>query len=265
VTLRSLDVPEEWTHEILRRAYIAQSDMLVKTAFEDPDALHAFFIESMRPQLPDGFDIDKHFTPRYRPWQQRIGVVPEGDFFAALGSGKASIVTDTIETFTEKGIEVSSGEHIDADIVVTATGFNMSLFGDIAFTVDGEPVDFTDRVTWRGVMISGVPNMAYVFGYLRYSWTLRAEMVCDLVAGLLRHMEDSRASMVTPTLRPADAAMERRPFCDPENFSSGYIMRSQDILFKQGGGEPWTHMLEYHEERDILPNADLDDGTLVYR
>jgi cation diffusion facilitator CzcD-associated flavoprotein CzcO len=264
-TLRSLDIPEEWTHEIVRRAYIAQMDSLVKTSFEDPDALQALFIDAMRPQLPEGFDIDKHFTPRYRPWQQRIGVVPEGDFFAALRSGKASIVTDTIETFTETGIEVSSGEEIRADIVVTATGFTMSLFGGIEFIVDGEPVDFTDRVTWRGVMISGVPNMAYVFGYLRYSWTLRADMVCDLVASLLRHMEDSRASMVTPSLRPADAGMERRPFCDPENFSSGYIMRSQDILFKQGDREPWTHLLEYHQERDTLPKADLDDGSLVYR
>jgi monooxygenase len=264
-TLRSLDIPEEWTHEIVRRAYIAQMDSLVKTSFEDPDALQALFIDAMRPQLPEGFDIDKHFTPRYRPWQQRIGVVPEGDFFAALRSGKASIVTDTIETFTETGIEVSWGEEIRADIVVTATGFTMSLFGGIEFIVDGEPVDFTDRVTWRGIMISGVPNMAYVFGYLRYSWTLRADMVCDLVASLLRHMEDSRASMVTPSLRPADAGMERRPFCDPENFSSGYIMRSQDILFKQGDREPWTHLLEYHQERDILPKADLDDGSLVYR
>ena len=264
VTLRSLDTPEEWTHEILRRSYIAQSDQLVKTAFEAPEALHAFFIDSIRPQLPDGFDIDKHFTPRYRPWQQRIGVVPEGDFFAVLRSGQASIVTDTIETFTETGIEVSSGEEIPADIIVTATGFNMSLFGDISFIVDGEPVDFTERVTWRGVMISGVPNMAYVFGYLRYSWTLRLEMVCDLVAGLLQYMTGSGATMVTPSLRPADAGMERRPFCDPENFSSGYIMRSQHILFKQGGQEPWTHMLEYHQERETLPNADLDDGSLVY-
>jgi monooxygenase len=264
VTLRNLDISPEWTHEILRRAYIAQSDQLVKTAFEDPEALHAFFIESMRPQLPEGLDIGKHFTPRYRPWQQRIGVVPAGDFFAALRSGQASIVTDTIETFTETGIEVSSGEKIDADIIVTATGFNMSLFGDIAFIVDGEPVDFTERVTWRGVMISGVPNMAYAFGYLRYSWTLRVEMVCDLVAALMRHMEGSRTTMVTPRLRPADAGMERRPFCDPENFSSGYMMRSQDILFKQGAQEPWTHMLEYHEEREILPNVDLDDGSLIY-
>ncbi|HEX3959981.1 MAG TPA: NAD(P)/FAD-dependent oxidoreductase [Trebonia sp.] len=264
VTLRSLDIPEEWTHEILRRAYIAQGDFLVKTAFEDPGALHEFFMESMRPQLPEGFDIDKHFTPRYRPWQQRIGVVPEGDFFAALRSGKASMVTDTIDTFTETGIRVSSGEEISADIIVTATGFTMSVFGDIAFGVDGEPVDFSERITWRGIMITGVPNMAYVFGYLRYSWTLRADMVCDLVTSMLEHMDEAGATMVVPSLRPMDAGMERRPFCDPENFSAGYIMRSQDILFKQGDREPWIHMLEYHQERDILPKADLDDGSLVY-
>jgi cation diffusion facilitator CzcD-associated flavoprotein CzcO len=264
VTLRSLDVPEEWTHEILRRFYIAQGDNLVKTAFEDPAALHQFFIETMRPQLPEGFDIDKHFTPRYRPWQQRIGVVPEGDFFAALRSGKASIVTDTIDTFTETGIKVSSGEEISADIVISATGFTMSVFGEVAFSVDGEPVDFSERITWRGLMITGVPNMAYVFGYLRYSWTLRADMVCDLVASMLEYMEDTGATMVVPSLRPQDAGMEVRPFCDPENFSAGYIMRSQDFLFKQGDREPWIHLLEYHQERDVLPKADIHDGSLVY-
>jgi cation diffusion facilitator CzcD-associated flavoprotein CzcO len=255
--------PGEPTFEQLREAHIGVQDMLVKMAREDPAALHEFFMESMRPQLPEGFDI-KHFTPRYRPWQQRIGVVPEGDFFTALRAGKASIVTDTIDTFTETGIRVSSGEEIAADIVVTATGFTMSLFGDVAFAVDGEPVDFTERITWRGVMVSGVPNMAYVFGYLRYSWTLRADMVCDLVSAMLERMDEAGATMVVPTLRPQDAGMERRPFCDPENFSAGYIMRAQDILFKQGDQEPWIHFLEYFQERDVLPKADLDDGSLAY-
>jgi monooxygenase len=256
--------PGELTFENLREAHIAVQDTLVKTAREDPNGLHEFFIESMRPQLPEGFDIDKHFTPRYRPWQQRIGIVPEGDFFTALRAGNASVVTDTIDTFTETGIRVSSGEEIAADIVVTATGFTMSLFGDVAFAVDGEPVDFTERVTWRGVMISGVPNMAYVFGYLRYSWTLRADMVCDLVSAMLERMEAAGATMVVPTLRPQDAGMERLPFCDPENFSAGYIMRAQGTLFKQGDREPWIHFLEYFQERDVLPKADLDDGSLVY-
>jgi monooxygenase len=265
IMLAPLELPDEWTHEIMRRQYMTQFHWLARTSFEAPDELHAFLIESMRPQLPEGFDIDKHFTPRYRPWQQRIALVPDGDLFATLREGKASIVTDTIETFTEHGIKVSSGEEIPADIVVTATGFNMSVLGDVAFTVDDEPVDFTERVTWRGLMINGVPNMAYVFGYFRHSWTLRVDLVSDLVLRLLATMQAKDATMVIPTLRPEDADMPLRPFSDPENFNSGYVMRSQHILFKQGDREPWTHMLEHDEEREILPKADLDDGTLVYR
>jgi monooxygenase len=265
VQLRALDIPEEWTHEILRRHYTQLTHWLARTAVDAPGDLHAFLLESIRPLLPEDFDVDKHLTPRYRPWQQRIAVVPDGDFFAALREGNASIVTDTIETFTERGIKVSSGEEIPADIIVTATGFNMSVLGDVAFTVDGEPVDFTDHVTWRGMMINGVPNMAYVFGYFRHSWTLRVDLVSDLVCRLLAKMQDSGATMVVPTLRPEDADMKFRPFSDPENFNAGYVMRSQHILFKQGDRQPWLHLLEHDEERDILPAADLDDGTLVYR
>ena len=265
VTLRALDIPEEWTHEIMRRQHIAQFDWLARTSREAPDELHTFLIESMRPLLPAGLDVGKHFTPRYRPWQQRIAVVPDGDLFAALREGKVSIVTDTIEAFTEHGIRVRSGEQVAADIVVTATGFNLSVLGDVAFTVDGEPVNFADRVTWRGVMITGVPNMAYMFGYLRHSWTLRVDLVSDLVGRLLVKMRDKRATMVVPALRPQDADMPLRPWADPENFNPGYVMRSQHILFKQGDREPWTHLLEHEQERESLPAADLDDGTLVYR
>jgi monooxygenase len=263
-TLRALDIPEEWTHEILRRQYVSQMDWLARTAQEAPDELHAFLIESVRPLLPDGFDVDKHFTPRYRPWQQRIAVVPDGDLFAALRAGTASIVTDTIQAFTEQGVRVSSGDEIPADIVVTATGFNMSLLGDVRFSVDGELVDFTKRVTWRGIMISGLPNMAYVFGYFRHSWTLRVDLVSDLVGRLLATMKDKGATMVVPTLRPEDSDMQVRPWSDPQNFNAGYVMRSQHILFKQGDREPWTHLLEHEHEREILPDADLADGTLIY-
>ena len=265
VTLRALDIPEEWTHEILRRQYISQQNWLARTSLEAPGELHEFLMESMRPLLPEGFDVDKHFTPRYRPWQQRIAVVPGGDLFAALREGKASIVTDTIETFTEHGIKVSSGEEIPAGIVVTATGFNLSVLGDVVFTVDSEPVDFTQRVTWRGIMINGLPNMAYVFGYFRHSWTLRVDLVSDLVCRLLAKMQEKHAEMVVPALRPQDTDMQLRPWCDPENFNAGYVMRSQHILFKQGDREPWTHLLEHEQEREILPEADLADGTLVYR
>jgi monooxygenase len=264
VTLRALDIPDEWTHEILRRQYISLFDWLARTAYEAPEELHTLLIESMRPLLPEGFDVEKHFTPRYRPWQQRIAITPDGDLFVALREGKASIVTDTIDRFTENGIKVSSGEEIPADIVVTATGFNLSVFGDVAFTVDGKPVDFTEHVTWRGIMISGVPNMAYVFGYFRHSWTLRVDLVSDLVVRLLTNMQDKDSAVVVPTLRPQESDMKLQPWCDPENFNAGYVMRSQHLLFKQGDHEPWTHLLEHEEEREILPQADLDDGTLVY-
>lgn len=263
-TLRQLDIPEDWTHEILRRAYTAQFNELARMSLEAPDELHTFLMESLKPLLPEGFDIEKHFTPRYRPWQQRIAIVPEGDLFAALREGKASIVTDTIDTFTEKGIKVSSGEELEADVIVTATGFNLSAFGDVAFTVDGEPVDFPERVTWRGIMITGVPNMAYFFGYFRHSWTLRVDLVADLLMRLLTHMQEQGATMVVPTLRPEDAGMQLRPWSDPENFNAGYVLRSQHVLFKQGDHEPWTHMLEHGPETEILPKAALDDGSLVY-
>jgi monooxygenase len=264
-TLAALDIPAEWTHEIMRRQYMQQFDWLARTSFEAPDELHTFLLDAIRPLLPEGFDVEKHFTPRYRPWQQRIAISPDGDLFAALREGTASIVTDTIAEFTEHGIRVSSGEEIPADVVVTATGFNLSPFGDIPFTVDGKLVDFPEHVTWRGVMISGVPNMAYTFGYFRHSWTLRADLVSDLVCRLFEHMQDKGARTVVPTLRPEDAGMQLRPWSDPENFNSGYVMRSQHLLFRQGDREPWTHMLEHEEEVEVLPKADLDDGSLVYR
>jgi len=264
VTLRQLDIPEDWTHEILRRAYSAQFNELARMSHEAPDELHAFLMESIEPLLPEGFDVEKHFTPRYRPWQQRIAIVPEGDLFAALREGKASIVTDTIETFTERGIKVSCGEEIAADVVVTATGFDLSVLGDVAFTVDGEPVNFSERVTWRGIMISGIPNMAYIFGYFRHSWTLRVDLVSDLVERLFSLMQKKGATTVVPTLRPEDAAMQLGPWSDPENFNAGYVLRSQHALFKQGDREPWTHMLEHGQEMESLPKVDLDEGSLVY-
>ena len=264
-TLRALDIPDEWTHEILRRQYMAQTDLLARMSAQAPDELHAFLLETVRPLLPDGFDVDRHLTPRYRPWQQRIVIVPDGDLFAALREGTASIVTDTIDTFTEGGLKLGSGSELAADVVVSATGFNLSVFGDVAFAVDGEPVDFTERVTWRGIMISGLPNMAYAFGYFRHSWTLRVDLIADLVGRLLENMRARGATMVVPALRPQEADMGLRPWADPENFNPGYVMRSQHILFKQGDREPWTHLLEHEQEREILPKADLDDGTLVYR
>ena len=259
-TLRSLDIPDEWTHEIVRRAYFAQGEEIITNAQQNPDAIREFLLGEMRPLLPEGFDVEKHFNPPYRPWQQRIAVVPEGDMFAAISAGKASVVTDTIETFTENGIRTASGEHLDADIIVTATGFDLALFGGVQFEVDGEAVDLTEQVTHRGIMISNIPNMAYVFGYFRSSWTLRADLVSEYVLRLFEHMKSKGASVVVPRLREEDAEMQRLPFIDEDNVSAGYMMRTRDKMFRQGDHEPWVHFKEFHEERHTLPVADLDEG-----
>jgi monooxygenase len=262
--LEPLQLPPDWTHEILRRQYTQQLDWLAAVGHEDPDQLHAFLMDAITPLLPEGTDIEKHFTPRYRPWQQRIAIVPDGDLFEAMRDGRASIVTDTITEFTGEGVRVSSGEVLEADVVVTATGFDLSVFGDIPFTVDGEPVDFSQRVTWHGMMISGVPNMAYAFGYFRHSWTLRVDLDNDVVARIVERMAERGASTVVPELRPQDADMELREWSDPENFNPNYVLRSQERMFKQGDREPWTHMQEYAHDRTALPEADVDDG-LSYR
>ena len=262
--LEPLDLPQEWTHEILRRQYITQYDWLASVSREDPAQAHEFLTETIRPLLPEGTDVDKHFTPSYRPWQQRIVIVPDGDFFESMREGTTSVVTDTITEFTEKGVQISSGEVLEADIIVTATGFNLSVFGDIPFTVDDEPVDFSQRVTWRGIMISGVPNRAYAFGYFGHRWTLRVDLFNDVIGRIFERMAERDASAVVPQLRDGDQDMPLLPWSDPDNFNAGYVMRSQDRMFRQGDRDPWTHMHEHDHDRAVLPEADLDDG-LRYR
>lgn len=263
--LRALDLPPQWTHEILRRAHIARNSEVVRMSFQQPQALRDNLMAQVRSQLPEGFDVDRHFNPPYRPWQQRVAVVPDGDLFAAIRSGKASVVTDRIEHFDATGIRLASGAHLPADVVVTATGFNLQLLGGVPFSLDGAPVDFTQRVTWRGVMLQGLPNLAYVMGYFRSSWTLRLDMVCDLVCRVLEHMAVQGHAVVVPTLRAEDAGMPRLPWMDPQNFNAGYILRAQHRMFRQGDRDPWRHNLDYHEERELLPAVRPDESALAYR
>ncbi|WP_417519385.1 flavin-containing monooxygenase [Minwuia sp.] len=263
--LKDLDIPDEWTHEIVRKKILHDQKTIQKVSFENPDYLKNELLGAAKAHLGEDFDIAKHFTPRYRPWRQRLALIPDGDLYTAIKAGKASVFTDEIDTFTENGIRVKSGEELEADIIVTATGFNFSILGDVAFEVDGEPVDFADCITYRGVMYSGIPNMAWVFGYFRASWTLRADLIAAYVSRLLNHMAEKGADSVTPTLRPEDRDMNIGPFIDPENFNPGYVMRSIDLLPKQGDREPWVFQHDYFAEKDELPAAPLDDGVLVYR
>ncbi len=263
-TLRALDIPDEWTHEIVRRKSIADLEAAARLSFERPEELRELLVEGIRPLLPDGFDVERHFSPSYRPWQQRIAVVPDGDLFAAIREGRASIVTDSIDHFSERGIRLASGEELEADIVVTATGFDLAVLGDVDLVVDGEKVDVARCVTYRGIMFTGVPNLAYVFGYFRFSWTLRADLVSDFVCRLLRSMEERGATMVVPALRDADAGMPLGPWVDPEDFNPGYLARSLHRMPRQGDRAPWRLEQDYLVERDLLAAADFADGCLRF-
>ncbi len=200
-TLRELEIDEAWIHEIVRRKILHDQAVFTKRSFEEPEAVKQELLGAVRAYLGPDFDIEKHFTPSYRPWRQRIAFVPDGDIFRGIRSGKASVVTDEIERFTEKGILLKSGEELEADIIITATGFNLNVLGDIAFEIDGKPLVFGDTVTYRGMMFTGVPNMVWVFGYFRASWTLRADLLADFVCRLLAHMEKRGAKRVEVALR----------------------------------------------------------------
>ncbi len=263
-TLRELDVPEEWTHEIVRRKVLKEGAAIADLSRDFPDMVRDELLNMARAELPDDFDVDTHFSPRYRPWQQRLALIPDGDLFAAIREGKASVVTDEIETFNADGILTTSGVQLDADVIITATGFDLSVLGGIPFTVDDAPVDFADTVTYRGMMFTGVPNMVWVFGYFRSSWTLRVDLIGDFVCRLLGHMDELGVSSVTPALRDEDAGMELLPWIDPDNFNPGYLMRSMHLMPKRGDRLEWQHTQDYAAEKEYFPNVDLDDGCLVY-
>ncbi len=264
--LREVDTPEEWVHEIMRRRMIFESSQFTELCFRDPEAARAQLLEGVRAHLDDDHQgaVDPHFMPRYLPWRERIAFVPDGDLFAAINEGKASVVTDQIVSFTETGLALQSGGTLDADIIITATGFDLNVLGDIAFTIDDEPLAFHDTVTYHGTMFTGIPNMAWVFGYFRASWTLRADLIAEFVCRLLLHMREKGTDVVVPTLRPGEESMRLLPWVDPENFNPGYMRRGLHLLPRQGDHDPWRHGQDYLREKRLLPGWDLDDGALVF-
>jgi len=199
-----------------------------------------------------------HFNPPYNPWDQRLCFVPEGDLFRALRHGTASIVTDQIETFTEKGIRLRSGEELMADVIVTATGLNLKAMGGIELVVDERLVDVADTMTYRTLMLSDVPNFAFTIGYTNNSWTLKADLVADYVCRVLAHLDEVGARMVVAPRDP-DVAEERLL-----TFSSGYVLRALDKLPKQGDREPWKLRQNYLYDVRSLRRGDLDDGVLRF-
>jgi cation diffusion facilitator CzcD-associated flavoprotein CzcO len=241
-----------------------EQDAFTKLCVSKPEQVKKELIGQISAVLGPEYDVETHFTPSYRPWRQRIAFVPDADLFKGIASGKASVVTDEIECFVENGIQLKSGKLLEADVIVTATGFNLAALGDIAFEIDGKPLAFGDTVTYRGMMFTGVPNMVWVFGYFRASWTLRVDLVADFVCRLLGHMKAKGKKKVEVSLRPEDHSMPILPWIDPENFNPGYMMRNMNLLPKRGDKPEWQHSQDYWTEKDEIPKTDLDDRAFVY-
>jgi len=210
-------------------------------------------------QLPPGYDVDTHFNPRYDPWDQRICLVPDADLFKAIRSGDASVVTDRIETFTESGLKLASGAELEADVIVTATGLNLQLLGGMEIGVDGRSVDMADTVGYKGMMFSGLPNMAVTLGYTNASWTLKADLCAEYVCRLLNHMDANGYRVVTP--RGPDPSTPTHPFLD---LRSGYVTRSLDALPKQGDRTPWRLHQNYARDILLLRRGPIEDDAIAF-
>ena len=261
--LRMLELPEEWVHETVRRDLLHEAKMVQYTAAEHPELVKEELLKVVREYLGEEL-TQKHFMPSYRPWQQRLAFVPDGDLFKAVTDGKASIVTDHIERFTENGIQLRSGDVLEADVVITATGFNLLLMGGIPYEVNGQQIDFAKTYTHRGIMISDVPNLAMVFGYLRTSWTMRVDLVGDYLCRLINHMDAKGVSVITPKLRQQDQGMKQNRWIAEDEFNPGYINRRHHLMPRSGDHEPWLFSPDYYTEKDQMPQFDLDEDTLVY-
>ena len=209
-------------------------------------------------QLPDGFDVDRHFNPAYNPWDQRLCFVPDGDLFKSIRRGQASVVTDTIETFTKTGIRLTSGQELEADIIVTATGLKILPFGGITLSVDGDPVEASDSMAYKALMLSGIPNFLYTIGYTNASWTLKADLVASYAVRLLKHMD---ANGLRKVVAVKDPSVGEQPFMD---FSSGYVLRALDSLPTQGDRAPWLLKQNYVTDLRTISKGDIDDGVLRF-
>jgi cation diffusion facilitator CzcD-associated flavoprotein CzcO len=262
--LRALKIDEHWIHAIVRKKLLSEQAERLRRAKDEPDTVAREMLEAVKSHLGPETDIETHFTPRYRPWQQRVAFIPDGDFFEPFRKGKASIVTDEIDRFGSKGIELASGRVLEADIIVTATGFSLCVLGDIEFTIDGVPLKLADTVTYHGMMFTGVPNLVWVFGYFRSSWTLRVELIAEFVCRLLNHMRGIGKNMVTVRLRPEDMDEPQLPWIDEENFNPGYLMRDMHLMPKRLNKLEWQHTQDYFSECERFPTIGFDDPVFLF-
>lgn len=249
--------PPAVAHALTRWKNVLTSIFYYQIARRKPDLFNQRLLDSAREHLGEGFDA-RHFTPSYKPWDQRVCAAPDGDLFRVIREGRASVVTDNIETFTSGGIRVTGGAEIPADIIVTATGLKLNVLGDIKFTLDGMALDIPRTLVYKGMMLGGVPNFAYAFGYTNSSWTLKAELTADYVCRLLNFMNRRGYRVVAPV---ADLTVEKRPLLD---FNSGYVTRAAAALPKQGSKRPWQVYQNYLLDKYTMQFTPLNDGTLTF-
>ncbi|MCW5890618.1 MAG: NAD(P)/FAD-dependent oxidoreductase [bacterium] len=255
-------LPETWAYAITRWKNTALQQFFYGRTRTHPEQVKQKLLDMVRKELGPDYDVETHFTPRYNPWDQRLCLVPNSDLFVALRSGKAEVVTDHIAAFTETGIQLQSGRTLDADVVVTATGLELVVLGEMQFAVDGAPVDFSRTWTYKGMMYSDVPNLVCTFGYINASWTLRADLTAHWTCRVLNHMDAKGARRVVPRLRPGDADMPARAWID--DFSSGYMQRVMHLFPKQGNREPWLNPQNYRRDKKMIHTSALEDGALVF-
>lgn len=255
-------LPEKWAYALARFKNVFLQQWFYRRTRVEPERIRELLLDRVREQLGPDYDIEKHFTPSYNPWDQRLCLIPDDDLFDAIKSGKASVVTDTIDRFTEHGVLLNSGEMLEADIIVTATGLELVMLGETQVEVDGKTVDFADTWSYRGMMYSDVPNLITTFGYINASWTLRADIIAQYACRLLKHMGERSAVKVVPRLRPSDSDMTPRDWI--ENFSAGYMRRVMHMFPKQGDREPWINPQNYRHDRKAFLHGPIEDGVLEF-
>lgn len=254
-------LPDSWAYGLTRLKNVTLQNYLYKQTRKKPEQVKQRLLGFVKQLLPDGYDVDKHFTPSYNPWDQRLCLVPNADLFKAIKTGAADVVTDEIDTVTPHGIRLKSGEVLDADIIVTATGLKLVVLANVPFTVDGEVVDFSSAYTYKGLMFSGVPNLVSTFGYINASWTLRADLTSKWACRLLQQMDVNGADQVVPQLRAEDAGMQERPWI--ADFPAGYMQRVMHLFPKQGSG-PWRNTQDFAVDKKFIGKAPVTDDALLF-
>jgi monooxygenase len=254
-------LPEKLAYRLTRRKNIALQQFFYGQARKEPEKAKARLLGLTREAIGAEL-VEQHFTPSYNPWDQRLCLIPDGDLYQAIRRGDASVVTDTIDTFTETGLRLSSGAELEADIVVTATGLQLVTIGEMDISVDGVPVDFAQTYTYKGLAYSDVPNLVSSFGYINASWTLRSDITCGYVCRVLNHMRATGTDTAVPRLRVGERDMPRRPLFT--QFTPGYMQRVMPVMPKQGDREPWINPQVYAADKRLIARAPVDDGVMQF-